>query len=296
LKKPFLLYRKTPYPFYDDDDGSLTGIREYKYKFDNKDKSIFKLDNETFPCQSIDDGFYKVPALNTCNTLTIHDPSQHMCAFKHEITIEEEGDEGEIQIKDFMIYFSSKNDDKYPIIGIEDRNNESKVVFRTDLPQPPIFDEHEEIQVISQFTGINSNSTCSFSYILSKAYTDLLTELYEIFMDKFTYVSEEQVACGTDNCTRYCEDMFNSTCIILLNSEPRHILKYETEGLNITYGVPIEVKDINVFTLDKNMYPGCDDHPKAYEKPKIKCSSDSSMLLPSSIIVAIILAVATLLH
>jgi len=54
------------------------------------------------------------------------------------------------------------------------------------------------------------------------------------------------------------------------------VLKYERREINITYGIPVQVYDMSVFTLDKNAFPGCSDLSKVYEEPELRCPSSSS--------------------
>jgi len=288
---------KVEYYYYYGEEESYTYV--YKYDFDNVDMSIYKIDNETFTaCEdsySFDERFYEEPAKIPCNKLAVHDPSETMCAFRIETTIETLVEDDEVKVEDYMMYFSYKDKSKAPILTMEDKHTGRKVNYRTDLPQPPIFSSIER-HVVPEYVG--NGSSCSFSYMLYEDYVeDILEELFEVFMDDFTYVTEEEVTCGigTDTCTRYCEDLFNTTCVTVLNSEPRHVLKYETEGMNITYGVPIEVKDFTEFALDKKKFPGCENYPKAYEKPKIKCSDSSKSTMVKPVVIAVILAIAAVL-
>jgi len=246
------------------ESGNETSV--YNFNFDNADMSIFKLD-EVLPCQNVSDidDFYEEPAKINCGSLATHDPSKTMCAFSIETTIEKYKEK-----LNYTFYFSYKDKEELPIIAMQDKNNGTKFVYRGDILIPSIIDQ----PVILFFSGLNN--TCSYQRVMYTFFLNTVKTFFTPFLNEFSYAFEEEVTCGNDKCTRYCSNKFKSTCVTVLNSEPHHILKYESKTMNVTYGVPVEVDDMTVFTLNKAEYPGCDDHPEAYKKPKCSNSSSSS--------------------
>jgi len=238
-----------------------TTVYEYEYTFEDLDMSIFKLDNDTFQCSYVDERFYEEPVMGTCETLSIHDPSETMCAFGVETKIEEY--EGTMNYTFYLSYMDRK---MYPVLALED--TETKIIYRGDLVL-----RNNGRSFISYVSGINGN--CSHVLVPPSYVWDRIEEVFAVFLDDFSYLTEEQLTCGEGECTKYCKDLFSRTCVTVLNSEPRHVLKYESASINITYGIPFEVEDLAVFTLDKDKFPNCGDGSKAYEEPKI-CSSGSS--------------------
>jgi len=112
------------------------------------------------------------------------------------------------------------------------------------------------------------------------------------YSSDFAYISQEEVDCGTNTCTKYCQDVDKTTCLTVMNTEPRYIMKSESinngKPLVQTFTPFVEVTDMSIFALDKDKFTGCeDDHPEFYQAPKNYClynsSSSSSKSSSSSI-------------
>jgi len=249
--------------YYSEEEMSMT-TRLFNYNFDDVDLSLFKVDKNK--CGSVSKKFLEKPVMKTCKKLVIHDSSKDMCAFSVEATVAFAE-----QVYDTKLYFSDK--DQLPLLAIE--HSTQKEIYRGDL-----FFHTAEEPFVADFLG--EDGKCIYQ---TAPYATLMEEIHiflAAFLDDFYYTSEEAVDCGKEKCTKYCRDALRTNCVAISNSEPHRVVKYQSPELNITYGVPVEVTDMSVFTLDKSKFPGCEGYSKAYEKPRSVCSTSSSSSSVSS--------------
>jgi len=196
----------------------------------------------------------------------LDDPTLSTCAVGIEATM----DLGDEQVN-YNIYLAYEDRDKLPLLAVEYDDGKNKEVYRGDLPTPSIV---EDVNLIPFFVGYNdgNNEVCMNKKVPYYTFLGVVRSFFAVFFSGFDYVTMEEMTCGEVQCIRYCEDGANTTCVYVSDSQ---LLKYESPERTITYGAPFEVEDMSVFALDKEKYPGCEDQPKAYEKPAICVSSSS---------------------
>jgi len=220
--------------------------------------SVFKLDtNITDKCPK---DFYEEPNMVVCSTIKLDDPTLTMCTTGIEATVDTADDEHE----KFQLYMTYQDRSKLPLITIEYNDNESRTIFHGDYSVPGAI---EGVTVVPFYTG--ENETCLYQLTQSENFQELMHEFFGVYVDEFTYITKEEMTCEEKKCTRYCNDLYNSTCVYIVDSETPYLLKYESPDKNISYGAPVVVEDMGVFTLNNNSYPGCEKHPTVYQKPEI---------------------------
>jgi len=264
--------------YYINEDGFIARIEEedsfgnsayvFNYTFEGLSKSMFVIDSELFSSPCNDSRLYQAPDVDFCSVFT---PPELACSFSTNMTQKMED-----ETEEFSLHVMTDPNDvngTTVYLTLDNEPKKYKTIFRME---PQDFDLVSCVNI----TGSQVGTRCSYAKSLPLYVVLYLQIFVGVYYSDFAYISQEEVACGTDMCTKYCQDVSKTTCVTVLNSEPHYIVKYEriNSGFPLvhTYTPLEEVTDMSVFALDSFFYPGCEDHPEAYRAPKNYCVNDSS--------------------
>jgi len=258
----------------------------FKFTFEGLTNDLFKIDSEVFSSRCNDTRLYQAPDVEFCQVFI---PPMLMCSYSMNMTAKD-GDDEEATRHRFYVMLNNSTGLPSVLAADDPEEDSSIIVFR--------FGKIESgDETCSYFSGIVNESKCKYEKTLILLPVLLFQNYLGVYYSGFQFISKEEVACDRNTCTRYCNDVTKANCITVLNSEPHYIVKYETvdsDGPSIkTYEPPVEVTDMSVFALDKEKFPGCEDHEsEVYRPPKNSCvetssssfdySSDSTPITPPS--------------
>jgi len=286
----------------EDEGGEKVSFIELYSFFSLSEMHAFYLEEADFPGCGEGSPAYTEPE-NIC--LDKYTPEQPYCAYS--VKTFTTYDDDPTPDDEMTLYIMMKDD---VIVGAFEADD-GKGIIREDLMSP------NSTTVAVAYGDTDSSPKCETMSVSIGDAEEMLSEYAGALLFPFPYEGEpEDDELDGTKCDKYCMDYYGAEVCLYVKKDCK---KGCVVGYSLSQGSPIkrgrapfgrrshpskrgevrfmhfkdykELKDMSVFTLDKEKYPGCDEDSYAYKAPEKICGSKSAGSVVKSVAVVVVAAV-----